>query len=334
MKYKHYLYINGLMLLLLLSHLTVAQELTVDLSQIQAFGIQSNKVQINNIIVKVVIPDPLIPNSTQEVILPPYNLPFKACQFENGLVQLIPLLEPEEPDCYIEGVDFTQSRGFARDVNGVQLNHIQFQTTIVDPIDPNRIEIINTTLNSVFRFESATLNLVQSFEPIITPTQVKISLRWSDYQADLDAHLLAPIMPYSQERFHLYFGEKANDVAILNNGEYPFEIQEEIVTILPSQIEPPSRLRPGIYTYVVQYFRGISNMFDSGAVVSLQVGNEPEQVFTPPPPLPPNDVEELFDNNFRENSMENWVVFELQVADDGMVTVVPRQNYNGVDVIF
>jgi hypothetical protein len=330
MKYKHYLYISGLMLFLLLSHITVAQELSVDLSQIRAFGIESNKVQIDNILVKMIVFDPFSFEQTKiEVILPPYNLPFKACQFEDGLLRLIPLLEPEEPDCYVEGVDFTQSSGFARGIDNIQINRIQFQTTIVDSFDPNHIEVINLANHSVFRFDPATLHLVQNFEPIIIPNQVKISLKWSDTSTDLDAHLLAPIAPNSEERFHLYFGEKSHDVAILNNGDYPFERREEVVTIFPPQIEPPL-LRPGIYTYVVQYFRGIGNMLDSGAEVSLQLGNGPEQKFRPQPPPQPNDVELLFDNNLGGNSMENWVVFDLHVGNDGVITVVPIQNYNGV----
>jgi hypothetical protein len=320
---KYYLPILWLFVFFLFSHSSLAQP-EVDLSQVSATGLEPNRVNIDKILVNAMIPDPIVLGNLKEVALL-YNLDFKVCRFDDGLLRLIPLLEPEEPDCYVEGVDFRESKGFGRGNDRIQLNYLWSQTLISDPIFPHHTEIITKPEHMVFRFEPATLHLVQSFEPIIRPNQIKITLEWEDNSADLDAHLMGPIGPHSPERFHLYFSNEINDVSELKNGEIFEQPKQEIVTIFPPFVDPPQdTLRAGIYTFVVQYFSGFGDFLNSGAKVNLQIGDEPQREFWPPP-FPP-----LLPGEFFRDNLDTWIVFELHLADDGMVSVLPIQNYNEI----
>ena len=104
------------------------------------------------------------------------------------------------------------------------------------------------------------------------------------------------------------------------------EQPQEVVTIFQPLVKPPQdTLRAGTYTFIVQYFSGFGDFLNSGARVNLQIGTEPQREFFPPL-FPPSLPEDLIGDNF----MDTWVVFELHLADDGMVSVLPIQNYNEI----
>jgi hypothetical protein len=319
MNYKRCFYGGSLILTLLFSHFTIAQnqELVIDFSQIRGFGVSANKVKFDNLLVRTVIDDPLAPSRTQEITLP-YSIEFKACLFDNGVFYLMPILAIEEPACVldVENVDFSRTRAFGRSVNDVQLNQIM---------------IAQTPFHLALKFDPVTLNLVHSDQALLPPNRITISLDW-EQQYDLDIHLSGPVAPHSAEKFHLYFGNKTNDVAALYIGDGLFETRPEVITLTPpllptgpdGQRENATTLRSGVYRLVVHNFNGESDFVNFNARVKVKIGQEPERVFTPPlpPPLP------TFSTALSINSQANiWEVFELHIGDDGMVAIWPLQKY-------
>jgi len=310
MNYKRYFYGGGLIIALLLSHVVKAQTLEIDFSEINGFGIAANKVRIDNILVRQITINELAPNGTLATSY--LGLDFKACLFHDGNFYLTPIFE-EEPLCQreVEGVDFSRTRALGRSLHEVQLNHI----------------ITQTPKHTILRFNPETLELVYSHE-VFPPKQIVISLDWAN-NADLDIHLSAPIIPHSPERFHLYFGNKSTDISSLYIGDGLFEARPEVITITPPLVPAPepeqlpipaATLRAGVYRLMVHNFILENNFLDARAIVTVKIGEEPEQVFAPP--LPPENVNAL-------SAVETgiWEVFELQIADDGMVTLLPLQRY-------
>jgi hypothetical protein len=248
-------------------------------------------------------------------------LDFKACLSHNGVFYLTPIFS-EEPLCEldVEGVDFSRTRAFGYSMNNVQLNQIM---------------VAQTPFYLALKFDPTTLNLVQSAEALLPPDRITISLDWEQqFNYDLDIHLSGPVAPHSAEKFHLYFGNKTNDVSSLYIGDGLFETRPEVITLTPpllptgpdGQLENATTLRPGVYRLVVHNFNGESDFVDSNARVKVKIGQEPERVFTPPSP-PPSQAQ-AFSAALSINSQASiWEVFELQIGDDGMVAIWPLQNY-------
>jgi hypothetical protein len=314
MKYQRGFYggslVKAILLLLLVSSVEAQDEMTVDFSQSREWGKEFNKIRIDNIIVRVTIVDPLNPKERQEIPLK-YDLDFKACRLEQGELYLTPILG-EEPPCppEIGEVNFSNTRGFSRGTDRVQINHI------------------GGIPATVFRFELSSLKLLQTAEPVIPPDGVFISLKWSNDKYDLDAHFTGPSTPHSEDRFHVYFSNKSfQDMAWLKNDDgEPFESQEEEVRLLPPLVAEEGgfvrarTLMPGRYRFAVHLFQGDGNFNEAGVEVRVWLGREPERVFLSP--LNP-------DNS--NPKMSGWIVFEFYVADDGMVTIWPMQYY--LDVV-
>jgi hypothetical protein len=183
------------------------------------------------------------------------------------------------------------------------------------------------------KFDPVTLNLVYSAQALLPPKRITISLDWEQqFNYDLDIHLSGPVAPHSAEKFHLYFGNKTNDVGALYIGDGLFETRPEVITLTPpllptgsdGRLESATTLRPGVYRLIVHNFNGESDFVDSNARVKVTIGQEPERVFTPPLP-PPSPT---FSAALSINSPANiWEVFELHVGDDGMVAIWPLQKY-------
>lgn len=327
MKTKLYLY--GVAVFLLFSSFAYAQNLDIDLSRSYGFSVTQpwsqdgiieevpQWVQFNDILVRMPFENPQ--DATLSIIEVPINVIFKVCRFHSGRLYLAPGLTNDSPHCQIAvGVDFSNSHGFSEDFDRVRIENIGIKT-----FDPNTPQSEIITIHSIaFKLNLVTLNLEQEGEPILPsspPRWIRISLDWREMPRELDAHLTGPIAPHSPERFHLYFGEQNShgDVAILDLGQDEFETKPETVTILP----PPGAetLRPGIYRFIVHHFYGNGNIADSGAIVRLWIGDEAEVHFFEP--LYPENIE-------LAGEMDTWMVFELEVRDNGTVMVWPVQSYD------
>jgi hypothetical protein len=146
----------------------------------------------------------------------------------------------------------------------------------------------------------------------------------------MDAHLTGPdpsarsTYNNADKRFHLYFNNKENEVATLDTGEFS-DTKPEKISIFPPHQKNSSKnveeniLREGIYRFTVHHFTGSGTIADSDAEVHLKIGELPEQLFRPFI----GEIETIFDE-----PMDIWTVFELHVAAEGTVTVVPIQQYD------
>jgi hypothetical protein len=296
MKYKHYLYKSGLLISLLLSSLaSYAQDFKVEFDEVNGRGVSANQVLINRVRVRLYAP------FEPDGFIVHYDIHFKACQYDYDRQYLVPILG-QEINCLVSQRNFSQS-----EISSVGVDRVLIKLNRSDP---------NTHI--VFRFHPQTLELV-SIVPT-PPHQIRISLNWGEEPYDLDAHLTGPApgtdASYNneQDRFHVYFSNQNNEVSILYTSVFSDEQPEDVVIFPPADQQT---LRPGIYRFTVHHFAGGGNIAQSDAQVYLWIGNEPAQLFTPP----------TVANYLRDESMESWGVFELHVADDGMVAVVPIQSY-------
>jgi len=350
--YKKYFYKSCLVIFLLLSDLTYAQESPpiVDFRQSEGFGAVFNengeplrdRVQINRVLIATQINDPFDPNQLIWYQMP-FDVIFKACSSEGGeYLHLIsyrlsdtfdfyPLFN-EEPYCQSSLSDFSHAQTFGMNEgsNWLRVQNIRrYSEIIVEDVFGSHPSIVTTRLNMAFEFNLGALIFEKRWEedmadeippPTDFPDQITILLDWGEQTQDLDVHLTGPdpgaLGSYNNEpeRFHIYFANKENNVAILDTGEFS-NTKPERVNISP----PPDQafLREGIYRLTVHYFNGNSTIADSDVTVHLLIGNKPEQVFIPHQ----TEIDHY-------SSMDIWVVFELHVANDGMVTVVPIQDYN------
>lgn len=334
MKHKYYLCGISLVALFFFSHFVVAQ-LVVDFSQsiggvFDEYGtaLAWDKVRINHVMVLTEVKNPFNLDRS-EFMMMPYDVIFKACLVEGksalqaikyrpfDLMEFYPLFDQDPPCQEIQQLDFSESCVMVINGDDVQINNI-----LGGYFGPK---------DTIFKFDPFRVALVENEVTFVTsqlllPNQIKISIDWSNEWLDLDAHLTGPapgiLADYNHEpnRFHVYFGTKNNEVSSLHTDEFGDTKPEEITIYPPPNVH---RLRAGVYQFTVHHFKGRGNIAESGAEVRLWIYNnpahdQPDYRFKPP----------IDSYGILVGEMDIWNVFDLHVAEDGRVTICPKQRYN------
>lgn len=327
MKYKRYLY-GALIISLLLSDLVNASDMKVDFRQSFGFAIeaQHNKLQINNIQVSWLQKDPF---DSENLIwaTTPFDVIFRTCQFEDqtklqaiqyrisGTQDFASFYDMLYPCNNL--LDFNNSyiETFPDNENWITVNNVRYY-------EPHQKKIIHYNVDYEFNVQNLTFYQRYIEEPP-PPKNIEISLNWGEQPRDLDLHLTGPApgaietFANDKDRFHIYFAEdnKRNDVAELENGKFG-NAKPEKLKIFPPHNE--QHLRTGLYRLIVHHFKGDGDMSQSGATVHIKIDNEPEEIF----PVPIELASEV-----RTQQMTAWRVCDLLVTEDGMVLILPIQQY-------
>ncbi len=319
MKHQRYLYQLCLVIgLLCIGTFTFAQTVAVDFSQIHGFGVASDRIHINNILVRQTAENAY--DLKAAPVVDEIEVTFKACQFGFGgrLLYLMPIVSPDEPPCQINSnVDLSHSHAFSLGFDRVQIENIAVKT--FDHNVPEAPEVI-VSQNVTFHFDPITLNLEQVLP---SSSRIDISLDWGKTRLELDAHLTGPAFgaweSYNNERdrFHLYFGNKFADVAVLHVDDN--FTKPQFLTLFP----PPGLefLREGVYRFTVHHSSGRGNIAHADAQVRINLWGADQSL-----------SEYFFEPPFRgqvksKDEMESWIVFELQVFNDGITVGPPKQSY-------
>jgi hypothetical protein len=305
-----------------------------------------DRLRVNNVLVATEVGDPFAPNKSlwRQV---PFDIIFKACSFDEGENFLfiagyrlsetrddfVPLFE--EVPCQESRLDFSiaQAFGMEEKIHWLKIHSVYRYTEEAVEDIPHAKTSIKKHFNVAFEmnFDNPFLRLEPRWEYVISPPrEIQIWLDWGEVPHDMDAHLTGPdpkarsTYNNADERFHLYFNNKENEVATLDTGEFS-DTKPEKISIFPPRHNNSSKkvekkvLREGIYRFTVHHFTGSGTIADSDAEVHLKIGERTEQLFTPPPA----EIETLSDE-----PMDIWIVFELHVAAEGTVTVVPIQQFD------
>jgi hypothetical protein len=317
MKFQRYLSQLGLVMGLCFASFTMmAQTVEVDFSQIHGFGVAADRIHFNRLLVRQTVENTDELNAAE--IVNEIAVTFKACQFGFGgrLLYLMPVVSPNEPPCQnASNLDFSRSQAFSLGFNRVKIDHIGVKT-----FDEFGIEQVSVPQSLTFHFDPNTLNLEQLLPP---SSIIEMSLDWGKTRIELDAHLTGPEYgaweSYNNERdrFHLYFGNKFSDVAVLHVDDH--FTQPQFLTVFPPQ--GLEFLREGVYRFTVHQVAGRGNIAYADAQVSLYLWNAEHLV-----------GEYFFEPPFRgqvksKDNMESWIVFELQVFNDGITVGLPQHNY-------
>ncbi|WP_069472377.1 hypothetical protein [Candidatus Marithrix sp. Canyon 246] len=322
MKYKRYLYGGLLIISLLFSALVKALDIRVDFRQSSGFAIENHNIQINNIKVSWLQADPF--DSEKRIwVATPFDVIFRACQFEDqtqlqaiqsrvsgteDFASFYDLLYP----CNNQ-LDFNNSyiEGFPDKENWITVNNIRY-------FDRHQGKIIHYNIDYEFNIQDLTFNQrhVQEAKP---PRSIDILLNWEQEPRDLDLHLTGPTpgaiegFANDKDRFHIYFAEdnKKNDVAELDNGKFG-NAKPEKLRIFPQHNQ--QHLRAGLYRLIVHHFKGDGDLSQSGATISIKIDNQREKIFLAP-------------EHLATPQMTAWRVCDFLISEDGMVVIVPIQNY-------
>lgn len=351
MKYKRYLYGGSLAILLFLHHIVAwANDPDVNLGFSYGAGIASNVILLKDVHVTLDV----IVNSQVIYTRISLDVPFKGCLSKADTLFLIPILGTEEPLCQGERKDFreldditvdtkkrektqvqwdlTDSRVFStfsydeegkliRSKHAMKLTNVRFNEVTNNA---NASKITTAYYNFLFDFNPETLYLKQKNVILAEPaSKVSIILDWDDKKLrDLDMHLTGPDphakagFDHEKERFHLHFDNRHEAVADLRIGSNEFEEIPEYITLLPPKND--KTLRPGKYRLTVHHFSGSGVIAKSDAQVSIQIGDEAVQQFSPPA-----------DNGFLKGDIRDlWVICELEVTREGMVNIIPINRYS------
>lgn len=327
MKYKRYLYGGLLIISLLLSGLVKASEIIVDFSQSSGSAIEHkhNNLQINNIQVSWLQQDPF--NSEKLItVTTAFDVIFRACQVENQTqLQAIEsrISDTQDFALFYEVIlpcnnllDFNNSyiKSFPDKKKWITVNNVRYY-------DPHQGKTIHYNVDYEFNVQNLTFNQRQ-FTKAQPPKNIEISLNWGEEPRDLDLHLTGPApgatesFANDKDRFHIYFAEdnKKNDVAELDNGKFGNAKPEKLKIFPPHNQED---LRAGLYRLIVHHFKGDGDLSQSGATVNIKIDDEREKIFLVP--IQPSDVRTL--------QMTAWIVCDLLITEDGMVTILPIQQY-------
>ncbi len=335
MKYKRYFYGGCLLVSLIFCQIALAEPLVINLYDSNGQGLGVDSVQINNILIDALVKNPFDPAVYEWKPLP-FNFTFKACQSnpdDPNTLYLEPILNDEEPPCHMSSLNFMESQLVGQSHDWVQINNVR---DTIQTQDNTTYYNITLELNlDKLRLEQREKHPIISNPPLaddsspivapknIIPKQIRIILSWEgNRRLDYDAHLTGPALGlpgsyYNEpDRFHIYFGNKDNEVAALYTDDFS-HTQPEIIELFP----PPGQetLRPGIYQYSVHHFQGTGNFVDAKVQVRLQIDQEPEQLFEPPLPPPENE-------RHGNSTMQEWKVFQLIVDESGILQIQPLQN--------
>jgi len=315
-----------------------ANEMKIDFSQTQGFGVAMERVMIKNILVEVVIQNPFDPTHPTIQSLS-YDVPFR---FDRASMHLVPELGGASTDTSPNRTCATLTVLVNNAVNGLVLSGA---AVMVDndhsastdsqgnavftglPAGAVQINASSPNYNPSARNESLACGdnrVAFSLSPTrvqdggLAANEVRVILNWGENPADLDAHLTGPQPGLAAstineaDRFHIYWWAQSSSdgVAVLDVDDMT-SFGPETVTISPPA--GAGYLRPGIYRYSVYQYEGSGTLADNATVNLLMGGNS--RTFTPPAGQlsGPDDI---------------WTVFELSVATDGRITVLPVNTYS------
>jgi Carboxypeptidase regulatory-like domain len=312
---------------------TAAFAVTIDFSGANGYGMDANTVMIENIRVDTEIGNPFDPTHP-ELITSYYNVPF---EFDYSNLHLVPNLNSSvsvDPTTSCAGLEVYVSDAYTGSpISGASVT-VGSSTAISDYAGlatfsnlvsgPAQINCSASDYESASRQVtlncSSTISVGLALNSIdgpgsISATDIRVILTWGQDPRDLDSHMTGPDA-YSDgsttdeiNRFHCYFGSRTHDVAGLDVDDVT-SYGPETITVTPPA--GSGTLREGLYRYSVHHYSGITDISNSSASVSLQVGGN-SYTYTPPAGSPGDDAV--------------WTVFEIVVNSSGYATIYPVNTY-------
>lgn len=303
--------------------------MTISFTDTTSYGMSSSKVMIQGIRVDQEIVNPFDPTHP-EITSNSYNIPFS---FDLATLHLIPdltsLVSSTDSSTACASLSVFVSDAYSAEPISNALVQIGSSTAYSDTAGTatfsgltagsGRVQASAQGYDSADRQISdlsctATSSVGIALSPTsgegsISANQARIVLTWGVNPEDLDSHLTGPdslsdgSTTDDTNRFHIYYANDTGDVAGLDVDDVT-SYGPETITISPPSSS--STLRPGLYRYSVHHFYGNSDISNSNASVTLQIGGT-TRTFTPPSGSP------------GENAL--WTVFELVVNSSGVATI-------------
>lgn len=142
-----------------------------------------------------------------------------------------------------------------------------------------------------------------------------VSLSWGQNPSDLDSHFRGPTIADSlTDRFHIYFGRRT----VVVEGVTIYLDVDDISSFGPEIITVPRFPLPGRYVYSVHHYSGSGTVYQSPARVEVLLdGNS--YIFSPSQ-----------DEDTR-GANDTWMVFEVNVAANGELSLIPLDSYTSID---
>lgn len=330
-------YITAFAVTALLSSHIMAETL-IDFSTAEAFAIDSNTVQINNIRVTVEVPAPF--GGRGQIVTVYYDVPF---EFDPVTLHLVPnaaginTANNPDADCAnlqvivnnaVDGTVITNATVSIGDQSNVT-NAEGLASFTGLPSGSREISVASNDFTGISRAVELTCgdNSTTAFNlnptvgiQAMTANDVRIVLNWGEHPVDLDAHLTGPepgaVASGGNEadRFHIFWWNTATSdgVAVLDVDDTT-SYGPETVTVTPPS--GSSHLRPGLYRYTVYQYEGMSTLLNNTSV-DLYVGNEPVRQFHPQGASGAASLVDGAQGNL-------WTAFEFEVDSTGVISVFP-----------
>ncbi|MCC5452720.1 hypothetical protein LMJ53_13410 [Rheinheimera sp. UJ51] len=138
-----------------------------------------------------------------------------------------------------------------------------------------------------------------------------VNLSWGQNPRDLDTHFKGPTVANSlTERFHVFFADRIVTV----ENETIFLDVDDTNGFGPEILTVPRFPLPGRYMYSVHHYSGTGSIFQSPTRVEVVINGE-RFVFSPS------------EDQDTRSSLNAWLVFEVEVNDEGDVQIIPVNRY-------
>jgi hypothetical protein len=134
-----------------------------------------------------------------------------------------------------------------------------------------------------------------------------VTLSWGENPHDLDTHFTGPADAAGDTSFHIDYTNKSVDLGDVNL----YLDVDDTTSYGPEILSIPTFPFPGTYRYGVYLFSGTGDIQSSPARVELNLNGEPS-IFSPPAGTP----------------TDCWEVFNLEVAEGGVVTLIPTNSWD------
>ena len=306
---------------------STAQAQVIDFSSSRGAGISQSDVMMENIRIRVPVPNPFDPGSSTTVENS-YNVRFR---FDPTTLHLVPVgidqTDPQQACASATVSVFDAVRGAAAPIANasVTLGNQTLQTNAQGQVSFSGLPASTFTINAAASdYVPASQAIALSCDTpastaiALSPSnpnqgglgagQFRIILTWGQDPADLDSHLTGPGTT-ADSRFHVFYANKTN------GGVCGLDV-DDLTSFGPETVTCPSTgstgtLRPGVYRYSVHHYSGLTNIGASGASVRLEFANGQQYRFTPP----------ALSNYLGRNDV--WTVFELTVNSNGAVSMAP-----------
>lgn len=313
--------------------MVMAQGMSIDFRNATGFGIQNaEQFQINDILVEISAPHPLIPGQYivqtipadiiwqfdwQKIALVVAGVPsMETCDTPPSLTITVSNLTTQNAPIQGATVTIDEQSGTTDAAGQVSFSNLPVGNIVAQISAPGFTSADRSVELACGDSADIGIGLMPDDDIGALRGDIRLVLTWGTNPSDLDSHLTRYQSGSTTRDFHIYYGHRNNCSGAPCDATEPAWLDvDDVSSFGPETMTIMSPFEPGTYRYSVRHYSGSSTIADSPATVEMWIGQSLYRTFNAPPA-----VTGLGDNWV-------WTVVEIEVLPGGQVSVEEVGSY-------